>query len=437
MTRPSTLPEWATSGDRATISTGERSTGYAYGQVVPFDLLNGQLGELGDWVVYLDETATDHESRVVELEDTATLAADGVALADLDSARPYTIRQATSGGPGLIVSGTQVAIASSSVIDVACDGEYVWVAYVTGSNYFVRRYSRATMTIDAAWNLTTGTTAIQCIACAGGDLFIGRTTNLVRASRSDSTTTLVVLAAGGTVTDVATNGAAVWIATGNTVRQTTVAISTWAWTYDHGAAVRAVAAIPTRTSGSSDTVVAAVGEPGSTALGVLYGGIILSSTGTVTGRYMDDGTEVDGLRAVASNGRRIAWSSQGVVYCSDVWSLAGLPEQRWKTTVASNNLTSLYMTERDVFAVDPTDDVLHALAQSDGAHQWQYAPSTVLKVAHVAADVFGIVIGGDSTGTYQLQRMTDGHPHRLCVKATATDTARWPYHQLLVPLGGA
>lgn len=442
-TRPSTLPEWATSGTRTTPTSGQRVTGFVFKETVPFDLLNAQLGELGDWVEYLDEDGALRETSIVDLDDT-----DGT-VTDIDAGRPFYVSQSVL-GPLQRISGVNIG---ATVVDVCSDGEYIWA--VTATALFRLSAEDLTGGGSAFWTAPAGTVA--CVACAGGIVYVASSASVYAVSRTAGTT-LKTQAIGSTVTRLKTNGAALFLSRGNYIeRWDIVADPTYIagaanWQYDHGATILdlcifASSAVGVGVSDYAVGVAAACVPSGGGATDV--GGVVLDDDGA---DYNIAGVFSNGVTcySVGSNGRVIAWgrrdgSTDGYISVTGTRGIRSVTEvliAQYSTQVltdqtADDDIRRIVVTDRHIIAIDDTSggSSIYVCDVANGALIGAAVDSgRTARVSLIAADVRGIVVGLTTGATNEVERFSDGVGTRLCVRRGATDPGRSPYFQLLCPI---
>jgi len=436
MPRPSILPTWATDA-AARVSmptTAKRLIGWVFGETPTSDMFNALLNHLGEWTTYLDETATDHETRVAGIEDAAILELPADSMS-AEQNRPYWITPSTA-APGERHSGRTL---SGTCLAVASDGVYVWVAEDDdpaddpGGECTVRRYLARDMSLDATWSKSY-TAPVTHIATSGGVVYIAVDSTLYAIDRDDDSVSAST-AIGATIEAIAHDGLNLYVATGNTVSAylstTAATLGTALWTYDHGAAVNDLATFPGG--------VALSGDPGTNDGANDFGVALVDSVaGTLIARGISDATYPLGARAIACDGRRVftlVESGRIVALGISGGSTTYAPELWVSVSLVSGELDDIVADGRDVMALETfsTVEAVHGVDAATGAPLWAYENPSDVAGRLLAIDAFGPIVGGHKDGAFELARIATGNTPALVARRALT-AGRTPFHQLLTPV---
>lgn len=437
MPRPTLLIDWGTAPtehaegtvvddtkDVIVPSTAYQQAGWTAALGGPVrQFVNWCLRNTSEWLEYLRDERDDHETRVADIEGDALLGVDDRTLTDLTVGRPYWLAHETA-QPGAKVDGAHIT--THAVVALCSDGEYVWVA---DSNGDVSRYSADGLTLDADWSWSAPSGTIRAIACAGDDVYVAADATMYRVDRDDETTTNS-RTLGANITHLATNGVSVFAVSSTTLSRHSLALGAATASHDHGAAIGGIAV-------SHDRVHLA-GDAGSAAtLGGSYGYISFDLTLSTHKTYHGSG---DDFTDVAADGKRVFVADVNQVFCLSVHgnqASSTAVSALWSSETLGANLAQLVVTGRDVVAYDSTQNRIYGINAASGAAWWSYdgSDATGVDIDHLAADAYGIVVGGSNDVTdHELARVSDGHDGRLVARRSALDAYRHPYHQLLVPI---
>jgi hypothetical protein len=397
---------WATGGgaDKTEPESGTKDSGYLFEELVPYEQMNWHLNAIYNAIVHLH--ARPREFQYVS---------DGIdAVSTLDT---YRVRQGVTSDfrfEGEAFSEIQGIYSGQIIVDGCADGKYCYYAQNNGSGSQTVRAVHPE-TGATAWTHTTTANDINCIACDGYRVYVGRDTGsgveiealdpadgTVEAS-AEHTANIVALAANG-ATLVAADAS-------NYLRKYTVGASTLTYVSQYASSY-------TISRCAIDDKHAYIAQ--ANASGDVHQ--ILLSTMASVWQYSAQSY------GVCCDGDIVYYSSTGVVGAlgshdgASIWSKSGL----------GTNLTDLFVDDHYLYCgrLDSSEDTL-IFNKFNGGYAGSITGWTVTGV-----DPLGTFLT-KTTGSYDyFKRNIVGYQTRTCQKCNVTDIKRTPYYAQAVPLSG-
>lgn len=433
MTRPDDIIEWASSGTKTAPSSTRRAQGWQGGDIPPAEQQNQILSELTLWIEYL--------------RGAGTHTALGDAYDDLDAGETAIVNEYD----GTVIPGELRATGSavSGALRCISTGRYLIVSTNTTVSTVLAAYDRDDITAaPTAITTTIVSSAITGLACNGAYLVIIAGNQAECFAVGGSWTQQWTYDHGAALAAVAIDADNVYIGgasgTGSRrVRGITLSTGSAAWSIDHGADVVALAADGRR------CIIAA--GPSSYATNANVRAVNASNGYDATGECAGGGTDTDGVAwdqltrgdpvSAVTDGHRLYLGYHETVHATGVES-RGLVDGELVADVVLNGLAYVYDLDADhEYLVagsheDPTgtpdNGYVWLLRKDDLSLVWRFTntDTTHKAVYGVACDGAGVFACLEHSGS-RVRSLARGNRPTIFRKLSSDDIGRG-YDRILV-----